>query len=122
MPPAKILIAAGVDEFEIVTVADRRAINQKVLQKNFVRRFLVVESEIVVFGVRRLVAAFPNGALPYGRANAPLVTPTRRGSVTEFEQSAFNFRHAAHYFNWTRRGRYRCGELIAEQMLDVVNQ
>src|SRR6266849_5796318 len=112
MPPAKILIAAGVDEFEIVAIADRCAINQEVLQKNFVRRFLVVESEIVVFGVRRLVAAFSNGALPHGRATAP----------TEFEQSAFNFRHAAHYFNWARRGRYRCGELIAEQMLDVVNQ
>src|SRR5258708_17250517 len=50
MPPAKILITAGVDEFKIVAIADRRAIDLKVLQENFVLWFLVVASEVVVFG------------------------------------------------------------------------
>ena len=47
MPPAKILITAGVDEFKIVAIADRRAIDRKVLQENFVLRFLVIEGEII---------------------------------------------------------------------------
>ena len=57
MPPAKILIAAGLHELKIVAVGNQRAIDQEVLQKYFVSRLLIIESEIVVFGVRRLVAA-----------------------------------------------------------------
>src|SRR6266852_3331790 len=106
MPPAKIPIAFGVDEFEIVAIADGRAINLKVLQENFVLWLLVVESEVVVFGVRRLVAAF-SGALPHRptptglpgwgprcRATAPIC-----GAVPKFKQSALNFRHAVYGFN-----------------------
>src|SRR6266550_9502183 len=109
MPPTKIPIATGVDELKIVAIADGRAINLKVLEENFVLWFLVIESEVVIFGVRRLVAAF-SGALPYRptptglpgwgprcRANAPLAATS--GAVPKFEQSAFNFRHAAHCFN-----------------------
>src|SRR5436190_23779475 len=109
MPPAKITITTGLDEFKIVAIADRCAIDQEVFEEDFVLWFLVIESEVVIFGVRRLVAAF-SGALPYRstptglpgwgprcRANAPLAAMS--GAVPKFEQSAFNFRHAAHCFN-----------------------
>jgi hypothetical protein len=45
VPPTKILVAARLDEFEIITIAHRRAINLKVLEKNFMRRLLVVPRE-----------------------------------------------------------------------------
>src|SRR6266849_3686400 len=98
MPPAKIPITTGVDEFKIVAIAHRGSIDLKVLQESLVLWFLVVESEVVVFGVRRLVAAF-SGALPHGRATAPIC-----GAVPKFKQSALNFRHAVYCFNLTWRG------------------
>ena len=97
MPPAKILIAAVVHKLQIVAVADRRAIDQEVLEKNLVLRLLVVECKVVVFGVRRLVAALTYGALPHGRATAPLCTG--RTSITQLEQSALNLSHAAYGFD-----------------------
>src|SRR5258708_5132954 len=120
MPPAEVLITAGLDELEVVVIANRRAIDQKVLQENLVLRLLVIESEVVVSGARRLVAAFTYRALPHGRATAPL--SSGRPTVSKFKQSTFDFRHAAYCFQCPRRrGNWRV-ILIAEQMLDVVNQ
>src|SRR5882724_6744802 len=114
MPPAKIPVTRGVDELQVVTVADRRAIDQKVLEENFVLRLLVIESKVVFFGVRRLVAGFTSGALPHGRATAPL--STGRASITKFEQSSLNLRHATDRFNWSWRRQNHHVELIAKQM------
>src|SRR5205085_3998128 len=113
MPPTKIFIAAVVDEFEILAVTYRSAIDRKILEPNFVCRLLVVPRE--VFGVRRLDAAFVSYALPYGRATAPI-------RVTEFKQSTFDLNHAAHALNGLRRGFHRRVKLIAKQMLDVINE
>src|ERR1041385_1558602 len=44
-PPAKVLIAAVVDEFEKLAVADWRFVDGEVLDENLVRRFLVVKGE-----------------------------------------------------------------------------
>jgi len=83
MPPAKIFVAAFVDEFEILTVTYRRAIDREVLDPNFVCGFLVVPGEF-------------NYALPYGRATAPLV-------VSKFKQPTLDLNHAAHALNRWRR-------------------
>src|ERR1041385_4547553 len=103
MPPTKILIATAIDEFEVLSVTYRRPIEREIFEPNFVLRLLVVPGEI------------DRGALPHGRATAPL-------AVTKFKQSAFNLNHAAHVFNRSRRGFHRRVKLIADQMLDVVNQ
>src|SRR5882762_6460545 len=97
MPPAKVSVTRGVDELQVVAIADRRAIDQKILEENLVLRLLIIKSKVVFFGVRRLVAGFTNGALPHGRATAPL--STGRASVTKFEQSTLNLRHATGRFN-----------------------
>src|SRR2546423_15675815 len=113
MPPAKIFIAALVDEFEILAVTYRSAIDREILEPNFVCRLLVVPGE--VFGVRRLDAAFVSYALPYGRATAPI-------RVSKFKQSPFNLNHAAHVLNGSRPGFHWPAKLITEQGLDVVTQ
>src|SRR5882724_1063901 len=98
MPPAKIFIAAVVDEFEILAVTYRRTIDREFFEPNFVGRLLVVPSE--VFGVRRLDAAFscalpyrptPSGLPAWGphcRATAPI-------RISQLKQSTFNLNHAA---------------------------
>ena len=58
VPPTKILITTGVNEFEILAVAYGRSIEKEVLQKDRMLWLLVIESEIITFGVRRPVAAF----------------------------------------------------------------
>src|SRR5437879_506992 len=105
MPPAKIPIAAGVHELEIITVTDRRTIDHEIFEEDSVLRLLVIESE-------RPERRHP--CLRFARIPA--------GAVSKFEQSAFNFRHAAYCFDRTRRGGDRRVELIAKQMLDVINQ
>src|ERR1700738_1150310 len=91
MPPAKILIATGVHELEIVAVCHQRAIDQKVLQKYFVPRLLVIESE----RRERKHHCLRFAGITVGVH--PLATPS--GSVTEFEQPAFNRSHAADCVN-----------------------
>src|SRR5438132_2783229 len=46
MPPAKISIATRVDEFKIVAIANRRAIDKEVFEEDFVLRLFVIESEL----------------------------------------------------------------------------
>src|SRR6266446_5559544 len=76
MPPAKILITADVDEFEIFAIADRRQINSKVFQKHLVLRLFVVKSEVVT--EPRAVAR----GLRIYFISGPVATA--RGSVTLF--------------------------------------
>src|SRR5206468_10596122 len=45
IPPAKILITAGVNKFEIVFIAHGSAVEQEVLQKDLMFRLLVIERE-----------------------------------------------------------------------------
>src|ERR1700694_3672289 len=117
-PPAKILIAIVANALKQIAIAHERAVEGKGLEKNLMRGLFVVEREVVVFGVRRLDAAFGSvaiDALPDGRATAPSILAQPR-------QSAFNLCHA---FNLHRRRRGLFDKrikLIAEQMLDVVNQ
>src|SRR6266550_7812654 len=128
MPPTKILIATIVDEFKILAVTYRRAIDREVLEPDSVCGLLVVPREVIVFGVRRLDAAFVSYALPHHptpsglpawgprcRATAPL-------RITQFKQSALYLNHAAHILDRSRRGFHRRVKLITKQMLDVVNQ
>src|SRR5256885_16677997 len=108
MPPAEIFVTTVVYELEILANAYGCTIDLKIFEPNFVLRPLVVPSEIVVFGVRRLGAAFscalshrptPSGLPAWGprvRATAPLV-------VSQLKQSTFNLHHAAHAFNRSRR-------------------
>src|SRR5712675_1122658 len=104
MPPAKILIASVLDEFQIVAVTNRSAIDQEVLQKDFVPRLLVIKSEW-------------KRPHPCGRfAGIPA------GFIPKFKQPSINLSHTAYSFNGARR---RCDgrvELITQQVLDVVNQ
>src|SRR6185436_7152453 len=104
MPPAKILIAAVFHEFEIAAVTDRRPIYQKVLQKDFVQRLLVIKS--------KLGRPHPSGR--FGGIPA--------GAITKFKQPAIDLSHTAYRFNRAWRRRDGCVELIAQQVLDVVNQ
>src|SRR5260221_11988253 len=113
MPPAKVSVTRGVDELQVVTVADRRAIDQKVLEENFVLRLLIIKSKVVFFGVRRLVAGFTSGALPHGRATAPV--STGRASITKLEQSPLNLSHACDGFKRKRCLQNHHVELIAKQ-------
>src|SRR5258706_14350032 len=92
MQQAKLMIPAGLHELKIITVRDQSAIDQKVLEENLVQRLLIVESELVVFGVRRPVAAFVAGA--------PLANP-----VPQLKQSTLDLSHAAYAFNRERRRR-----------------
>src|SRR5258708_6436656 len=103
-PPAKVLIAALAYEFEKLSVADESLIDGKILQEDLVRGLFIVESKIIV-------AAFES------------VLRSRAGScVTQPKQASFDFRHAFDSHRRWRRGFHRCGELIAQQMLDVINQ
>src|ERR1700686_1223267 len=104
MPPAKILIAASLDELEILAVRNQRAIDQEVLQEHLVLWLLIIESELEP----------PHPCLRFAGISA--------GAVAKFEQSAFNLCHASDCFNRGRRRRDGRVELIAKQMLDVVNQ
>src|SRR6266850_1726632 len=113
MPPAKVLITAGLDELEVVVITNRRAIDQKVLQENLVLRLLVIESE-----TERRHPCLRFAGISAG--DHPLVIAS--GSVSELKQSTLDFRHAAYDFHCARRWRNWRVILIAEQMLDVVNQ
>src|SRR6266404_1199400 len=115
-PPAKVLITAVAHEFEKLSVADESLINGKILQEDLVRWLFIVESKIP-FGVRRLVAALVSTTTRSTDAVA-----TASGSVPEPKQASFDFRHPFDSQRRWRRGFHRGGELIAQQMLDVVNQ
>src|ERR1041385_6481075 len=102
MPPAKVLIAAVVDELEIVAHAHRRAIDLKIFEPNFVRRLFVVPGERWerrhlmerphpcgrVTGI--LAGAFCT--LPHGRATAPPRVP-------KLKQPTLDLNHSAHAFD-----------------------
>src|SRR5262245_30211750 len=104
MPPAKVFITASIYELEVVTHADRRAIDLKVLEPNLVRRFFVIPGELVVrtldFGLWTL-----DGCI-----------------VPQFKQSTFNLNHASYRLNGFRRRFDGRIELIAKQMLDVIDE
>src|SRR5260370_33672007 len=117
MPPTKILIAAGIYEFAIVGVTHRSPIDQEVFKENLVLRLFVVEGEVVT--EPRAVARGLRVLIKGPVATAP---GSVTNSITELEQPAVYFRHAAYCFNRVRRRRNRRVELIAEQVLDVVNQ
>src|SRR3954454_8572290 len=68
-PPVKVLITTVLYEFEKVAIADRSFIERVVLQKDLVRRLLVIECEVV-------------------RTVRP------RAVVADSKQSAFNLGHA----------------------------
>src|SRR5437870_7056129 len=105
MPPTKIFVAAIANEFQIVTVTYRRAIDREVLEPNFVSGFFVVPGER---GTRIL-------RVSHGRdANAT--------HVSKFKQSTFDLDHAAHPLNRRRRSFHRRVKLITKQMLDVIDE
>src|SRR5437764_14393667 len=105
MPPSKIFIAAVVDEFEILAVTYRGAIDREIFEPDFVHRLLVVPCEC---GTRIL-------RVSHGR-------DAHTTSVSQFKQSTFNLNHAANLLNRSRRWSHRRVKLIADQVLDVVNQ
>src|SRR6266508_2743308 len=105
MPPAKISVATGVDEFEIVAVTYGRAVDLKTFEPDFVLRLFIVPGEC---GTRIL-------RVSHGRdAHA-----TR---VSQFKQSAFNLNHPANFLDCFWRRLHRRVKLIAQQMLYVVNE
>ena len=102
-PPAKILIAVILYELEKIAVAHRRPIKGVILEEDLMRGLLVIESEVVK-------------TLDFGLWILDFVPEAQP------KESAFNFSHA---LNRYCRGRRRLNgrvELIAKQMLDVVNQ
>src|SRR6185503_15036730 len=58
-PPAEVLIAAVVDEFEKVAVADRGFVERVVPEEDLVRRLLVIKCEVVGTRSARVVIAQP---------------------------------------------------------------
>src|SRR6185436_14235433 len=105
MPPAKILITAGLDEFQIVPNAYQCAIDLEVFEKDSVRRLFVVPGKS---GTRIL-------RVSHGR-------DAHATSASQLKQPTFNLRHAGRRFE--RRGRWPHWriKLIAEQVLDVIDQ
>src|SRR5436309_2420118 len=112
MPPAKILVAAVIDKFEIVAVADRRAIDREIFQKNFVLWPLVVPGERKRPWERPHPCPDESGftGIPAG------------ATVPQLKQTTFDLNHPAHAFNRRWRRLHGRVKLIAEQVLDVVNQ
>src|SRR5712692_6319528 len=107
MPPAKILIPAGIHEFEIIAAAYRRAVYQEVLQEDFVLGLFIVESETERPHPCGRFAGILAGAYPLATASV---------SISNVKQSTFDVRHPFDVFLRTRR---RCNggvELIAEQV------
>src|SRR2546423_8195945 len=103
MPPAKIVVATIIYEFEIVANAYGRTIDREIFEENFVLRPLVVPGE------RERTWEQPH---PCGRfAAIPGCVVSQR------KQSTFNLNHAAHARNRSRRRLHRRVKLIAEQML-----
>src|ERR1051325_11804796 len=95
MPPAKVLIAAVLNEFEVIANTHRRAIDREVFQENLVCGLLVIPRER---WERRHPCLRSTGtppgafyALPHGRATAPPRVP-------KLKQSAFDLNHPAHFF------------------------
>src|SRR6266851_266096 len=115
-PPTKVPITAVAHEFKKLAVAYGSLIDGKILEEDMVRRFFIVESKIQ-FGVRRLVAA-----LVYITTKTTNPVASASGSVPQPKQASFNFRHAFDSHRRAGRGFHLRGELIAQQMLDVVNQ
>src|SRR5204862_4232523 len=105
MPPAKSFVASGIHEFQVLSVAHRRAIDPKIFKEDLVLRFLVVERER---RKRRRLSECPHR--------------TGVGAITKREQAALDFSHARYCFNRFPRRSDRRVKLIAKQMLDVVNQ
>src|SRR6266581_3467142 len=56
MPPAKIIVASGFHEFQVIGVAHRRAIDPKIFEEDLVLRFLIVEREVII-GIRASLSA-----------------------------------------------------------------
>src|SRR5580765_5050712 len=82
VPPAKILVANGVDEFKIVADTDRRAIDRKIFEPDSVLRPFVVP--------RKWERPHPCGrftGIPAG------------SSITQLKQPTFNLNHPAHVLN-----------------------
>src|SRR3989442_2750012 len=118
MPPTKVLITAGVDEFKVVAVADRRPIDEKVFQELLVLLLFIVECEIVTEPravARGLRIYFIKGPVATARGSVTY-------SITKLKQSSLNLHHPAHTFNRDRRRRDCRIKLIAKQVLDVINQ
>src|SRR2546421_7717602 len=112
MPPAKILVAAVVDEFKIVANASGRTFDREVFEKNFVLWPLVVPRKRKRPWERPHPGPDKSGFTGIGAGS----------SVSQLKQTTFNLHHAAHAFNRRWRRLHRRIELIAQQMLDVVNQ
>src|SRR5438105_12102164 len=106
MPPTKIFVATIANEFQIVTVTNRRAIDREVLEPNFVRRLLVVPR-------KRWERRHP--CLRFTGILAGAVVP-------QSKQSTFDLDHAAHVLNRWRRSFHRRVKLITKQMLDVIDE
>src|SRR6266849_2465745 len=104
-PPAKILIAIVANELKKIAIAHQRAVDTEILQEDLMRRLFIVESEVVV---RR--------TLDFGLWTLDLV------SVAKPKQSACNLCHALDPCHGGGSGLNRRVELIAQQMLDVVNE
>src|SRR6266550_5129931 len=123
MPPTKILIATIVDEFKILAVTYRRTIDREIFEPDFVCGLLVVPREVIVFGVRRLDAAFVSYVLPHRPtpsglpAWGPRCRTTAPLAVSQIKQSTFDLNHTAHVLDRSRHGFHRRVKLITKQML-----
>src|SRR5687767_810163 len=115
-PPTKILVTVVAHKLEIFAICDETTIECVVLKENLVRRLFIVESEIVVFAMRRLDAAFVRKTLDLGLWTLDF------SSVSQPKQSTFDFGHSLDFHSRLRRSLNRRCKLIAKQMFDVVNQ